>query len=213
MQIYIIAQYLNRPGLEDDRLYKLGREYMLRGDQVTVLSTASGMDLELGNKKIGLVQKNGLPTVILNIDYASQMKKRQKLWAFLKFARSTARQGRLLPKPDLIIAVSPPLTAVVPALKLSEYYQVPLVVEIRELWPDAPIKRGSLNNRLIIKAARRLEEKVYKKADWIIAGNKGIADAVKERLVKPEKVTIIPKNVKSKEMIDRYEQVLSKIVK
>lgn len=212
MHLYIISQYLNLPGPECDRLYKLGREWIRRGDQVTVFTINKGTGLELGRKRIGLTQSGGLNTVTFNVDYSPQSGQRKKFFSYLKFARMVEKQGLQLPKPDLMLAVSPPLTALWPALKLKAHYKVPLVVEIRELWPDAPVQRGSLRCSLLIKRVSKIEQQVYENADRIIAGGAGIAEAIKERQTLPANITIIPEGLEGDELIRLYGEAMAGLV-
>jgi hypothetical protein len=213
MHLYIIAQYLNLPGPGVDRLFKVGREWLSRGDQVTVFTMNEGTGLQLGQRKVGLTQSGGLNTVTFNVDYSLQASGSRKLFAYLKFARMVLKQGLQLPKPDLILATSPPLSAVWPALKLKEHYKVPLVVEIRELWPDAPVQRGSLRGSLLIKRVSRFEEEVYEKADRIIAGGTGIAGAINERQNLQAKIKAIPEGLKDAELIRLYDEAMAGLVR
>jgi hypothetical protein len=208
MHLYIIAQYLNLPGPGKDRLFNLGREWLSRGDQVTVFTMNEGTGLQLGRRKVGLTQSGGLNTVTFNVDYNLQASRSQKMFAYLKFARMVKKQGLQLPRPDLILAVSPPLTAVWPALKLKEHFKVPLVVEIRELWPDALVQRESLRGSLPLKVLTRFEQQVYEKADRIIAGGVGIADAIKARQPERAKILIIPEGLDEQDMIRLYGEAL-----
>jgi hypothetical protein len=208
MHLYIIAQYLNLPGPGKDRLFNLGREWLSKGDQVTVFTMNEGTGLQLGRRKVGLTQSGGLNTVTFNVDYNLQASRNRKLFAYLKFARMVKKQGLQLPRPDLILAVSPPLSAVWPALKLKERFKVPLVVEIRELWPDALVQRESLRGSLPIKVLTRFEQQVYEKADRIIAGGVGIADAIKARQPERAKISIIPEGIDVQDMIRLYGEAL-----
>lgn len=211
MHLMIIAQYLNLFGPGEDRLWKLGRSLVERGNEVTIITGTSWNDINLDSKMISLTRENGVNLVSFNIPYHAGLDYRKKMSAFIRFKRLTKRQGRQLPKPDCILALSPPLTALMPALELSSYYGVPLAIEIRELWPDAPIQRGTLKNIILIKMARKFEEKVYEKADCIIAGSKGIADAVKERWVERAKIKILPQMDNENEMINIYNEAFKDI--
>ncbi len=213
MHLYIISQYLNLPDQGSERLYKLGREWVRRGDQVTVFTINEGTGLQLGQKKIGLVQSGGLNTVTFNVDYSPQSGRGKKLFSYLNFARMVSKQGLQMPKPDLILAASPPLSAVWPALKLKAHYSVPLVVEIRELWPDAPVQRESLRGSLLIKRVSRFEEQVYENADRIIAGGVGIAEAIKERQPQRAKIAIIPEGLEDSELIRLYGEAINGLVR
>jgi hypothetical protein len=212
MHLYIISQYLNLPGPESDRLYILGREWVRRGDQVTVFTINKGTGLQLGQKKIGLFQSGGLNTVTFNVDYSPQAGNWKKFVSYLKFARMVRKQGLQMPKPDLILAASPPLSALWPALKLKVHYKVPLVVEIRELWPDAPVQRGSLRGSLLINRVNRFEQQVYEKADRIIAGGVGIADAIKARQPERAKIAVIPEGLDESDLVRLYSEVMDGLI-
>lgn len=184
---------------------------MGRGHQVTVFSGSTGVDIELNSKEIGLYKDEGLTMIVFNVPYEQQMSAGQKLRSYFKFSRMAGRQTRLLPKPDLLLVSTPPLSAAMPALKLKKEFAIPLVVEVRELWPDAPIQRGTLKNRLLIKGARNLEQKVYEGADRIIASGPGIAEAVKGRWVERAKVHTIPEGLDHEELMEEYQKVLGNL--
>ncbi len=213
MNLYMIAQYLNLEGPQEDRLLKVGRGYQEKGHDVTVFTINRVQNFNLGSKKIGLIHKAGLKIITFNVPLEKEMGALKKAQSFLKFARMTGRQGKMLPKPDLILAVSPPLTATLPALSLSKHYGVPLVAEIRELWPDGPLERGTMQNGLLVKAARRLEQRLYEKAGRIVAWRDDIAGTVKERWVERAKVAVIEEGLSEEQLIDRYEQIFKGIVK
>lgn len=208
MNIFIISQSLDSKGKGDDRLFKLGREMASRGHAVTTLTSNKAVDMDLGRKKIGLFQKNGLTVIAFNVPYEREMSGIKKALANFRFARMAGKQGKNLPKPDLIIVKSPPLTAAVPAMKLSEYYRAPLVAEFRELWPDALIEQGNLKNGLVIKALQRLEQKIYEKANRIIALDEKVAGAIKKRLIERAKVSVIEDTEDEGLLIESYNRVL-----
>ncbi len=205
MNILIISQYLDTDGKGEDRFFKLGRELVSRGHTVTTLTSNGAVDMDLGRKKIGLFQKNGLNVIAFNVPYASEMTGVQKAYASLKFARMAGVQGRSLPGPDLIMVKSPPLTAAIPALRLSAYYGAALVVECRELWPDVLIERGHLKNALVIKALKRLEQDIYEKAGRIIALDQEVAKKIKERWVERAKISVIEDTEDEKALIAGYD--------
>ncbi len=213
MHLYIIAQYLNLQAPGEDRFFKLGRDLLEQGHRVTIFTGTSGVGIELDRKDIGLYNDNGLTMVVLNAPYEQKMSGLQKLKSYFKFSRLVDRQARLLPKPDLLMVSTPPLSAAMPAVKLKKFFGTPLILEVRELWPDAPIQRGTLKNRLLIKWARNQEEKVYWNADRIVASGTGIAEAVKSVLIGRAKVYNIPDGLGDQEMLEGYSKALDKLVK
>ena len=209
MNIYMIAQYLAPEGAGEDRILKLGRELVARGHDVTLMTGSGAVDLDLGQKRIGITELSGLRVIAFNVPHDFNMNRWSKLLGFIKFSRMAGKQGRNLPRPDLITAVSPPLTAAWPAVNLSRLYRVPLVVELRELWPDLPIKRGTLRNGLAIKAARRLEQKIYEQANRIVASDQEIAAAVGERLVEQARVKVVEEDSDERSLIEKYDLALA----
>ena len=212
MHLYIIAQYLNLQAPGEDRFFKLGRDLLEQGHRVTIFTGADGVGFELERKEIGLYNDKGMTMVVLNAPYEQKMSNLQKLKSYLKFSRMVDRQARLLPKPDLLLVSTPPLSAAIPALKLKKFFDTPLILEVRELWPDAPIQRGTLKNRLLIKWARKQEENVYLKADRIVASGAGIAESVKGVITERNKVYTIPDGLDDQEMQDGYRKALENLV-
>lgn len=212
MHLYIIAQYLNLQAPGEDRFFKLGRDLVEQGHRVTIFTGSGGVGFELDRKEIGLYNDQGLTMVVLNAPYEQKMSSLQKLKSYLKFSRLVDRQARLLPKPDLLLVSSPPLSAAMAVMKLKKYFGTPLILEVRELWPDAPIQRGTLKNRLLIKWARKQEENIYLKADRIVASGTGIAEAVKGVSTERNKVYNIPDGLDDQEMLESYRKAFDKVI-
>jgi hypothetical protein len=123
-------------------------------------------------------------------------------------ARLPARDASC-PGPDLVIASTPPLTVAHAALSLSRRYRVPLILEVRELWPDAVIKRGTLRNKALIKLTRRLEQQAYHQASLIIALNTSIANTIKESTVDHDKISILPGRVGGEELFQQLAKLVN----
>jgi hypothetical protein len=68
---------------------------------------------------------------------------------------------------DLAIVTSPPLFVGFSGFVVSRLRRIPLVFEIRDLWPESAIDTGVLTNKLIIKLAYWFERFIYKKAKLI----------------------------------------------
>jgi hypothetical protein len=216
MHIYIIALYLDHDGQEDDRLYKLGREYVEWGHEVTIFTGLNNGKFKLEKKKIGLQSAEGINYVTFNVNYEHNMPGWRKLYNYLKFARLAGRQGRQMPKPDLIFALSPPLTTVLPAIKLGRYYRVPLVTEIRKLWSVVPAEVSNQPKRVLNAIVNKLEKKIYQNADRIIAADEDLIKAIREKLGEDDqakKVTAIAGESEDKEMLESYDDLIASLLK
>ena len=92
----------------------------------------------------------------------------------------------------MIYATSPPLTMALPAMAAARRHSAPLVFEVRDLWPEAPIQMGALRNPLAQRAARGLERLVYRTAAEVIALSPGMRDGIVAAGVAPARVTLVP---------------------
>jgi len=111
----------------------------------------------------------------------------RRMLAFARFALSASLQALRGPRPDVVYATSPPLTMALPALVAAARWRAPLVFEVRDLWPEAPIQMGALRNRLAQRLARAVERFVYSRSTRLIALSPGIRAALPQ-----DKVELVP---------------------
>jgi glycosyltransferase involved in cell wall biosynthesis len=116
----------------------------------------------------------------------------RRMLAFARFALAASTAALRGPRPDVVYATSPPLTVALPALAAALRWRVPLVFEVRDLWPEAPIQMGALRNPLAQRAARAFERLVYRRAARVIALSPGIREGVVAAGVRPEAVVLVP---------------------
>lgn len=90
-------------------------------------------------------------------------------------------------KPDIIYIESPPLFLGYSLLKLAKYWNVPFVLNLSDLWPDAFLTLGKLKKKSIqYKLMKNLEKKLYKNALGITCQTRGILEEVKKIVPKKE---------------------------
>ncbi len=184
MHIYIIGRHLNPPGPREDRLIKIGRQWVKQEHRVTVFLPAEGMNFNLSGKKIGLTEEEGLVLVAFN---APDMGLKD-LWnkGNKEFACLINQQGRMLPAPDLILVVAPPLSTAIAGEELSRELKVPLVLEMREGFDEEEAKRGFISG-LFARSRARKEENLLASAKSITAEGKAVAARIAGQLTEQEK--------------------------
>ncbi|MEX2585459.1 MAG: glycosyltransferase family 4 protein, partial [Balneolaceae bacterium] len=69
---------------------------------------------------------------------------------------------------------------------------IPMVFEVRDLWPHVPIAMGELTNPLMAFLARRLERSAYRNAAHVVALSPGMRDGVLRQGVASSRVSVIP---------------------
>jgi glycosyltransferase involved in cell wall biosynthesis len=118
-----------------------------------------------------------------------------RLWAYFSFVFSSICGGLFEKhgKYDVIVVTSPPLFVCITALVLSRVRGVPLVLEVRDLWPESAIDTGVLKSRTLINLSFWFERLVYKKAKLINVLTPAFREIlINEKKVPGEKVIYIP---------------------
>jgi glycosyltransferase involved in cell wall biosynthesis len=67
-----------------------------------------------------------------------------------------------------VLATSTPLTIGVPALIKKWIHKTPFIFEIRDIWPEAAIAIGAINNKILQKISYLLEYLIYKQAEALV---------------------------------------------
>jgi glycosyltransferase involved in cell wall biosynthesis len=100
-----------------------------------------------------------------------------------------------LDRPDVIYAVSTPLTVGLLGYFISRLRGIPFVFEVTDVWPDAAIECGVVRNRFVIFCARLLEMFCYAKAAHIVGLTAGICENIVSKGVDEHKVSVITNGV------------------
>jgi glycosyltransferase involved in cell wall biosynthesis len=110
--------------------------------------------------------------------------------SFLSFMISSFLAGIKVTQVDIIWGTSPPIFQGVTAWLLARLKQIPMLFEVRDLWPDFAVDVGVLHNPVLIRASRWLEAFLYQHADRVIVNSPGYIDHVTKRGA--GNVTLIP---------------------
>ncbi len=92
-----------------------------------------------------------------------------RLWGYFSFMFSSLWAGLFKVKGrfEVVVVTSPPLFVGFSGYLISRLRRIPLVFEVRDLWPESAIDTGVLKNKLIINLAYRFEAFIYRKAALI----------------------------------------------
>jgi len=95
--------------------------------------------------------------------------------------------------PKLVYASSPHLLAGLAGAVIAGFYRVPLVLEIRDMWPKVLVDMGQLTTSSpIYRVLAGLESWLYRRADRIVVLADGVGKSLVETGVPAEKITVIP---------------------
>lgn len=116
----------------------------------------------------------------------------------LSFMMSSAWLGiRRLGGVDVLIASSPPFFVHISGAFVSRVRNIPLVLEIRDLWPDYLADMGVVSG-VAAKALFALERWLLRRASRVVVVTESFAKRVVEKGVPADKVEVLPNAVDTK---------------
>jgi len=100
--------------------------------------------------------------------------------AFGSFALSAVTVGqRGIPQPDVLIATSPQFLTALAGAFIARQRGVPLVAEIRDLWPASVWEVGALpRHHPIIKVLEQVERWLYRESDLVVVVSPSFQQAI-----------------------------------
>lgn len=188
MRLLYIHQYFKFPSESGAvRSYDLSRSFIENGIEVIILGTNSH---PTSKKRWEYKEQDGIKLYQLNCAYDNSMGFVKRGIAFLKFMFFSTLKALSI-KCDIVLATSTPLTVALPALIKRKIQKIPYIMELRDVWPEVPIKMGIINNKIFIKILYWFEKITYKNAAWIVPLSTGMEENIKMRY-KGNNITVIP---------------------
>ncbi|WP_176243728.1 glycosyltransferase family 4 protein [Halomonas sp. CSM-2] len=195
MKILYLHQYFATPDNSGGvRSYQFGKRLAEAGHSVDLVTSTAFFPVARKSWFQLVSQHNidGIKVHAIHIEYVNQMSFLRRIIAFLLFMIVSSLYVMKLRRHDLIYASSTPLTIAVPALIYKVFRRVPMVFEVRDLWPDIPVELGIIKSKLLIKALYWFERYVYKASKKIVVLSTGMYDELIKKGVKNEKVVVVP---------------------
>ena len=185
MRLVYIHQYFRTPEQGGAvRSYHLAKGLIEAGVEVELITAHSSNSYD--QRWIDGIKVHYLP-----VDYDQKFGFFRRIWSFLQFVRQSKKLLKKLSRPDLLYVTSTPLTTGWIGLWAKRKLALPYIFEVRDLWPEAPIQVGVIQNPLLIRFLRRLEKKIYDQSLSLVALSPGIAAHLKH--ISPDRsVALIP---------------------
>lgn len=201
MHILIVHQYfLGKDHAGGTRWNQFAKYWAKAGHRITVLAGtvhyATGEKSPEYKGKFIVTEHDG-PNITVKRCLVSESYNKSfvgRFWAYLSFAISSIWAGLFcVGKCNVIICTSPPLTVGLTGWILGRLKRIPMVFEVRDLWPESAIDTGVLSNKWLIKMAYWLERKSYKSARWINVLTPAFRDAlISKKNVSADRISVIP---------------------
>jgi colanic acid biosynthesis glycosyl transferase WcaI len=97
-------------------------------------------------------------------------------------------------RPDVVLAMSPPLTLGLAGWTVAKTRRIPFVFNIQDVFPDVAVEVGAITSPAVIRFASWLERTTYLSADAVTVLSEDLRDNVADKLGthRPERVRVIP---------------------
>ena len=124
----------------------------------------------------------------------------ERILNYSSFLASAAITGSFLGAPDVVIASSPQLLVGLAGWWISRLKHVPLVFEVRDLWPESLVAVGVSNAKSALhRSLTRIAAFLYRKADHIVVVTPAFREFLISRWQVPaDKISVVPNGVESK---------------
>lgn len=120
------------------RSYEMARRLVAMGHEVNMVTSWREPD---GRKDWFTTEQSGIKVHWLPVRYSNCMPYNQRIASFFKFAFCATYKAASLPA-DVVFATSTPLTIALPGICASLFRRVPMVFEVRDLWPAIPDRKS-----------------------------------------------------------------------
>lgn len=217
MRILYLSQYFPpEVGATQTRAYEIARGLVRAGHHVTMLTEVpnhpSGIiPPEYHGKLYERADLDGIEVIRVWVKTSPTKTFRSRMAFYLSYMVSAVLSGLFLARGhyDVVYATSPPLFVGGAGLILSLLRHIPLVFEVRDLWPESAVALGELSNRRVIALAERLEEVCYRHARHIVVVTQGIRDRLLARGIQSEKLHLVPNGTNTDMFYNRSDEAIS----
>lgn len=198
---YLVQQFPPEVGAGPARVTEMALRWQEQGAKVTVLT---GMP----NRPEGRIHPEYRGRLFMEEEHEGIRVLRSWLYASPKhgFARTLvnnatfmvtsgvhalARGGGL----DVLVASSPPWFPHLTGTLVHALRRVPLVLEVRDLWPDYLAGMGTVKSRSVMRGIFAAERVMLRRADHVVVVTDSFRARVIEKGAAPERVDVVPNGV------------------
>jgi colanic acid biosynthesis glycosyl transferase WcaI len=114
---------------------------------------------------------------------------------YLSFMFAAIVASPFLPRPDVIVATSPQFFTPCAAWVVSRLRGRPFVFELRDLWPDSIVAVGAIRESALIRALRKIEYFLYRRASRIVCVTHSFRRILESNGIEGAKIAVVPNGV------------------
>lgn len=126
-----------------------------------------------------------------HVPYQNKMGVGRRLFSYGGYASYAFAKGAIMPKPDVIWAISTPLSTPWAAAQVANLRHIPWVFEVQDMWPAFPVEMGAIKNKWLQEKLYGMERNLYQSASHIITLSPDMEARVVSTGVSPDSVTTV----------------------
>ncbi len=196
MKILIVSQYFYP---ENFRINDLALELRNRGHKITVLTGLPNypkgeyFDGYSNDRNCDEVW-NGIPICRCNLR-PRKTGSINLIRNYISFVVEANKKLKKLENIDFdliyVFEVSP-ITVALPAIKLKKKKNIPVIINIQDLWPENIVAVTGMTNPIIIGLVNKMVNYIYRHCDLILTASPSFVSKIKERINDKDKVRYWP---------------------
>ena len=196
MKILFFSHYYSPEGnAPATRVSALCERWAKAGHDVTVVTCApnvpSGVVYD-GYRNVRMDETiNGVKVVRVKTYIAANKGAFRRMLNFVSYFMSALWTAFGLPRPDVVIATSPQIFCGYAGVWYARLKRVPLVVEIRDIWPESMGAVGAHIPGPAYWALERVEKAMYRRCAKLVTVGAGYRERLIEKGVPAEKIAIV----------------------
>ena len=206
MKVLVVSQYFYP---ENFRINDLVLELKKRNHEVTVLTGKP--NYPQGEYYSGYSFKGNDNEIWNDVEIIRVPLRARKTGAFnlmrnyLSFVWHANKKAKKINKDFDIIYVFEvsPITVALPAIKLKKILNIPVIMNVQDLWPENIIAVTGMNNTFIISIIDKLVNYIYKHCDLLLCASPSFVERITKRGIDQSKVKYWPQySIVSKSNLD-----------
>ncbi len=175
MRVTVVSQYFPpEPGATQNRLGTFADGLAARGHDVEVVCEqpchpAGVFQPGFGRRPMAVEHAPGRTVRRLWVAASPKKTTVRRLAFYGTFAAGAAVAVLAARRPDVLLASSPPLPGVLGVAAAARVRSIPLVTDVRDLWPAAAEALGELSNPRLVTLFERAERALYRQSCVVTA--------------------------------------------
>ena len=201
MNILFLSHYFPPEGAAGAvRAFAHTKRWVASGEDVTVITCAphypTGRVLAGYRNRVRQVETvEGIRVVRVGTYLAANKGVMKRTANYLSYMVMAVMASILERRPDVVIATSGQFFCGLAGAFVSKLLRRPLLLEIRDLWPESIAAVGAVRPGRMLRLVERMEHFMYASAEHIVAVGEGYRQGLIERGVEPERVSIVMNGV------------------